>query len=151
MTVTSLLENADAKHTTLRFHNGLEMKIGDGDGLRTRGALPKGTTRKCVCGPVPGRHTAVICAARAIITGFFDRRKGIACMCRVHKKYEEVFVPAMKKGEMALGEMLVKIREMPDWAQVAFEGYKCASFCWDQSKVFVFRRWSTPAFHSDRF
>lgn len=38
--------SADAKHTSLRFHNGLEMKIGDGDGLRTRGALPKGTTRK---------------------------------------------------------------------------------------------------------
>lgn len=40
--------SAEAKYTSLRFHNGIEMKIGDGDGLRTRGALPKGTTRKSV-------------------------------------------------------------------------------------------------------
>ena len=34
-------------------------------------------------------------------------------------------MPAVKKGVMGENEALVKIEEMPDWAQVAFEGYKC--------------------------
>lgn len=38
----------DAKSTTLSFSNGLEFKVGEGGGgMWTRGALPKGTTRKC--------------------------------------------------------------------------------------------------------
>lgn len=52
-------------------------------------------------------------------------------------------MPAVKKGVMGADETLVKISEMPDWAQVAFEGYKwgllaydadvqpsCAQFVW---------------------
>ncbi len=49
-------------------------------------------------------------------------------LCRVHKKYEEVSVPAVKKGVMGVNEALVKIEEMPDWAQIAFEGYQCEPF-----------------------
>lgn len=38
----------DAKSTTMSFSNGLEFKVGEGGGgMWTRGALPKGTTRKC--------------------------------------------------------------------------------------------------------
>lgn len=42
----------------------------------------------------------------------------------VYKGYEEVKVPAMKRGELAPGEVLVKISQLPDWAQLAFEGYE---------------------------
>ena len=38
----------NAKSTTMSFSNGLEFKVGEGGGGGwTRGALPKGTTRKC--------------------------------------------------------------------------------------------------------
>ncbi|CAI9778977.1 unnamed protein product [Fraxinus pennsylvanica] len=44
---------------------------------------------------------------------------------RNHKKgYEEVHVPALKPKPLAAGEKLVKISEMPDWAQAAFEGMR---------------------------
>jgi hypothetical protein len=46
--------------------------------------------------------------------------------CRVHKKYEEVFVPAVKKGVPPPGERRVLIAELPDWAQLPFEGYEYA-------------------------
>ncbi len=46
--------------------------------------------------------------------------------CRVHKKYEEVFVPAVKKGVPPPGERRVLIADLPDWAQLPFEGYECA-------------------------
>ena len=53
--------------------------------------------------------------------------QGVSChLCRVHKKYEEVFVPAVKKGVPPPGERRVLIAELPDWAQLPFEGYKCA-------------------------
>ena len=45
---------------------------------------------------------------------------------RNHKGYEEVLVPAVKAGAPAPGEALVRIDELEDWAQLAFEGYKCA-------------------------
>ncbi len=53
---------------------------------------------------------------------------------RNYKKYEEVRVPAIKTGGLAADEQLVKVSEMEEWAQLAFEGYKCAelllhSFC----------------------
>jgi hypothetical protein len=37
----------DSKRSTLAFHNGVEFAVADdAGGLWTRGALPKGTTRK---------------------------------------------------------------------------------------------------------
>ncbi|KAI8020830.1 DExH-box ATP-dependent RNA helicase DExH12 [Camellia lanceoleosa] len=42
---------------------------------------------------------------------------------RNHKKgYEEVHVPALKPKPLASGEELIKISDMPDWAQPAFKG-----------------------------
>ncbi|KAL0440541.1 UNVERIFIED_CONTAM: DExH-box ATP-dependent RNA helicase DExH12 [Sesamum latifolium] len=42
---------------------------------------------------------------------------------RNHRKgYEEVHVPALKPVPLASGEKLVKISDMPDWAQPAFKG-----------------------------
>ncbi|CAL5340886.1 unnamed protein product [Camellia sinensis] len=42
---------------------------------------------------------------------------------RNHKKgYEEVHVPALKPKPLASGEELVKISDMPNWAQPAFKG-----------------------------
>jgi hypothetical protein len=35
-------------------------------------------------------------------------------------------VPAVKAGAPAPGEELVRIGELDEWAQLAFEGYKCA-------------------------
>ncbi|KAK9846320.1 hypothetical protein WJX81_001437 [Elliptochloris bilobata] len=67
----------------------LEFKVAGDEGSQwTRGALPKGTTRK------------------------------------YHKGYEEVLVPAVKAGVGAAGEVLVRIDELEDWVQLAFEGYK---------------------------
>eukprot|EP01018_Ginkgo_biloba_P013775 Gb_27895 [translate_table: standard] len=40
------------------------------------------------------------------------------------KGYEEVHVPALKPKPLAEGEELVKIADMPDWAQHAFSGMK---------------------------
>ncbi|ULU08307.1 hypothetical protein L3Y34_019456 [Caenorhabditis briggsae] len=42
---------------------------------------------------------------------------------RQKKSYEEVHVPALKPRPFAEGEKLVKISELPKWAQPAFEGY----------------------------
>lgn len=44
------------------------------------------------------------------------------------KGYEEVKVPAAKKGEPGPGEKMVLVEEMEEWAQLAFSGYKCARF-----------------------
>ncbi|CAL5401826.1 unnamed protein product [Camellia sinensis] len=42
---------------------------------------------------------------------------------RNHKKgYEEVHVPTLKPKPLASGEELIKISDMPDWAQPAFKG-----------------------------
>lgn len=47
--------------------------------------------------------------------------------CRTFKGYEEVRVPAVRSGAGAAAEeKLVKIEEMEDWAQLAFQGYKWA-------------------------
>ena len=48
------------------------------------------------------------------------------CPRRNYKKYEEVRVPAVKTGGLAADEQLVKVSDMEEWAQLAFEGYKCA-------------------------
>ncbi|EPS64394.1 hypothetical protein M569_10384, partial [Genlisea aurea] len=54
---------------------------------------------------------------------------------RNHKKgYEEVHVPALKPLPLSAGEKLVKISEMPDWAQPAFENM--VSLNRVQSKVY---------------
>ena len=50
-----------------------------------------------------------------------------AYTCRNYKKYEEVRVPAVKTGGLADDEQLVKVSDMEEWAQLAFEGYKCAA------------------------
>ncbi len=50
-----------------------------------------------------------------------------SCFCRVHKKYEEVLVPALKKAVAPEDERVVRVSEMPDWAQLAFDGYQCSS------------------------
>ncbi|TVU21580.1 hypothetical protein EJB05_31227, partial [Eragrostis curvula] len=39
-----------------------------------------------------------------------------------HKGYEEVYVPALKATPYEAGEKIVKISEMPEWAQPAFAG-----------------------------
>lgn len=41
-----------------------------------------------------------------------------------HKGYEEVHVPALKAKPLEDNEKPIKISEMPDWAQPAFEGMK---------------------------
>lgn len=41
-----------------------------------------------------------------------------------HKGYEEVHVPALKPKTFSPEEKLVKISDLPDWAQPAFEGMK---------------------------
>ncbi|CAA3010416.1 D -box ATP-dependent RNA helicase D 12-like [Olea europaea subsp. europaea] len=54
---------------------------------------------------------------------------------RNHKKgYEEVRVPTLKPKPLATGEKLVKISDMPDWAQPAFEGMRKLNRV--QSKVY---------------
>lgn len=35
-------------------------------------------------------------------------------------------MPAVRTGGLGAGEKLVQISEMEDWAQLAFDGYKCA-------------------------
>lgn len=35
-------------------------------------------------------------------------------------------MPAVKAGAPAAGEVVVRIDQLEDWAQLAFEGYKCA-------------------------
>ena len=35
-------------------------------------------------------------------------------------------MPAVKTGGLAADEQLVKVTDMEEWAQLAFEGYKCA-------------------------
>ena len=49
----------------------------------------------------------------------------MGAVCRNFKKYEEVHVPAMRTGSLNPNEHLVQISEMEDWAQLAFDGYKC--------------------------
>ena len=53
---------------------------------------------------------------------------------RVFKGYEEVKVPPAKSGGLKPGETLVDIAELPDWAQLAFEGYKSLNRI--QSKIY---------------
>jgi hypothetical protein len=36
----------ETAHQRLRLGSGVEFRLGDGDGLMARGALPKGTTRR---------------------------------------------------------------------------------------------------------
>ena len=45
---------------------------------------------------------------------------------RMHKGYEEITVPAVKQASMGDNETLVAIATLPEWAQTAFQGYKCA-------------------------
>lgn len=59
--------------------------------------------------------------------------------CRTFKGYEEVRVPAVKSGSPGADEKLVKIEDMEDWAQPAFQGYK--------SVVSTFYAQSTIACH----
>lgn len=49
-------------------------------------------------------------------------------VCRNFKKYEEVHVPAVRTGGLDPNEHLVQISEMEEWAQLAFDGYKCAYY-----------------------
>jgi len=53
---------------------------------------------------------------------------------QVYKGYEEVKVPPAKGGGLKPGEVLVDIADLPDWAQLAFEGYKCLNRI--QSKIY---------------
>ena len=43
------------------------------------------------------------------------------------KGYEEVRVPAVSSAKPGEDEKLVKIEELEDWAQLAFQGYKSVS------------------------
>ncbi|MQM18597.1 hypothetical protein Taro_051592 [Colocasia esculenta] len=51
-----------------------------------------------------------------------------------HKGYEEVHVPALKAKPVEEGEKPIKISDMPEWAQPAFEGMKQLNRV--QSKVY---------------
>ncbi|XP_072962861.1 DExH-box ATP-dependent RNA helicase DExH12-like [Typha angustifolia] len=51
-----------------------------------------------------------------------------------HKGYEEVHVPALKQKAFSPGEELVKISDIPEWAQPSFEGMKQLNRV--QSKVY---------------
>ena len=53
---------------------------------------------------------------------------------QAYKGYEEVKVPPMKSREFAPGEVLVKIGELPAWAQLPFEGYDTLNRI--QSKIY---------------
>ena len=67
---------------------------------------------------------ATICCADTLQGTCDDAR--LCFSCRNYKKYEEVRVPAVKTGGLAADEQLVQISDMEEWAQLAFEGYKCA-------------------------
>lgn len=45
---------------------------------------------------------------------------------RGHKGYEEVRVPAVATAQAKPGEKKVLIEELPEWAQLPFDGYKYA-------------------------
>ena len=47
-------------------------------------------------------------------------------LCRGHKGFEEVRVPAVATAQPGPGEKKVLIEELPEWAQLPFDGYKCA-------------------------
>ncbi|KAG0625562.1 hypothetical protein M758_2G065100 [Ceratodon purpureus] len=53
---------------------------------------------------------------------------------KVFKGYEEVRVPATPTAALKLNEKLVKITELPDFAQLAFQGYKTLNRI--QSRIF---------------
>jgi hypothetical protein len=53
---------------------------------------------------------------------------------RTYKGYEEVLVPAVKPAAPPPGEHLVRIDELPEWAQLAFGGY--ATLNRIQSRIF---------------
>ena len=53
---------------------------------------------------------------------------------KAYKGYEEVHVPAIATGIRPPGERSVRIEELPDWAQLAFEGYTALNRI--QSKIF---------------
>lgn len=44
--------------------------------------------------------------------------------CRSYKGYEEVRVPAVAPSVPPPGEVVVDINTLPEWAQLAFQGYK---------------------------
>lgn len=78
-----------------------------------------------------GHHAQVGCACNLSSFAVWSRASS-TLRCRVgrvhrnHKGYEEVLVPAVKAGVPGAGEQLERINELDDWAQLAFEGYKCA-------------------------
>ncbi|KAL4422681.1 hypothetical protein ABPG75_008878 [Micractinium tetrahymenae] len=53
---------------------------------------------------------------------------------KTYKGYEEVLVPAVKPAAPPPGEELVKIGALPEWAQLAFAGYKALNRI--QSRIF---------------
>lgn len=53
---------------------------------------------------------------------------------RSYKKYEEVLVPAVQPSAPPPGEVVVRIDELPEWAQLAFGGYKALNRI--QSRIF---------------
>ncbi|GMH32834.1 hypothetical protein BSKO_00668 [Bryopsis sp. KO-2023] len=58
-----------------------------------------------------------------------------------YQGYEEVIIPAKKPEPLADGESLVKIGDLEEWAQLAFQGYKTLNRI--QSKIYQ------SAFHSN--
>ena len=58
-----------------------------------------------------------ICMTRPSRT-FWSWRRG-------HKGYEEVRVPAIATAQPGPGEKMVLIEDLPEWAQLPFDGYKC--------------------------
>lgn len=87
----------ETAHMKIRLGDGVEFRLGEGVG--TKGALPKGTSRK------------------------------------TFKGYEEVRVPAVQPGAPPPGERSVLISELPEWAQLAFAGYKALNRI--QSRIFA--------------
>ncbi len=67
-------------------------------------------------------------------------------LCRGHKGYEEVRVPAVGTGQPNPGEKKVLIEDLPEWAQLAFDGYKYAL---SQNAAMLLAPWS-PGSHGAR-
>lgn len=44
--------------------------------------------------------------------------------CSAYKGYEEVRVPAVAPSQPPPGETSVEVASLPDWAQLAFQGYQ---------------------------
>lgn len=103
-----------------------------------RGTLPKGTSRKCAVALPPQPPPALPAPAYGCACGRGHCSTAPPATCatrRTFKGYEEVHVPAVKPATPPPGEELVPIEALPEWAQLAFGGYKTLNRI--QSRIFT--------------